>query len=279
MQRLFLSALALLLPIVLSSAAAGKAIAPSPIALRVAQSEVVVVGKVTAIENKTVKAERWTGDTEKADFQVAVVKIEDPILGAKGLTHVKVGFIPVGTGGGSGRFPRRGLYQNLEKDKEYCLFLTPQAGASFYRARNYFDIVLKQGNEFEKQVADAKKYAKLLADPNAGLKAKDAEDRLVTAAMLVGRYRTPVTGAEKPEAIAAEESKLILEALAGADWGERPGREYFLSPLNTFQRLGLTPADGWTPPQDYQQIPAAARVWLKDHSGKYRVKRLVTEKK
>jgi len=276
MQRLFLSGL--FLSLALSSAAAGKAIAPSPIALRVAMSEAVVVGKVTAIEEKTIRAERWPGDTEKGDFQVAIIKIEEPILGAKGLTHLKVGFIPVGTGG-PGRFPRRGLYQNLEKDKEYCLFLTPQGGVSFLRARNYFDIVQKQGSEFEKQVADAKKYAKRLADSTAGLKSKDAEDRLLTASMLISRYRTPVSGTEKPEPIAAEESKLILDALAGADWGERPGRDYFLAPLGTFQRLGLTPADGWTAPRDYQQIPAAAQAWLKANAGKYRINRLVAEKK
>src|SRR5262245_40898003 len=169
MKHLFLAALALFIPFVLSPAAAGKRIAPAPIALRVAQSEVVVVGRVTAIEDKTVKAERYPGDTEKGEFQVAVVKIEDPILGARGLTHVKVGFLP------GGRFPRRGPDQNLEKDKEYCLFLTPQAGVSFHRARNYFDIVPKQGSDFDKQVAEAKRYAKLLADPMAGLKAKDAE--------------------------------------------------------------------------------------------------------
>src|SRR5262245_6716279 len=66
---------------------------PPPISQRVAQAPVVVVGKVTAIEDKTVSATPYPGVKEKSEYHVAVVKIEDALVGAKGLTHIKVGFL------------------------------------------------------------------------------------------------------------------------------------------------------------------------------------------
>src|SRR5260370_4270676 len=89
-----------------SAPAFGKRIAPLPIPLRVAQADVVVVGKVTAIEDKTIKAERFPGDKQMADYKVAVVKVEEALLGAKGLTHVRVGFVPSAGGPRRPYFPR-----------------------------------------------------------------------------------------------------------------------------------------------------------------------------
>src|ERR1043166_9204241 len=77
-------------------AASGKMIAPPPISLRVANADVVIVGKVTAIEDRTVRAPRWPGDKEGGEFHVAVVKVEEALVGAKGLTHLKVCFLPSG---------------------------------------------------------------------------------------------------------------------------------------------------------------------------------------
>src|SRR5581483_6143826 len=68
-------------------------IAPAPIPQRVAQSEVVAVGKVTAVEDKTVSAPQFPGAKDKVEYRIAVVKISDHLLGAKGETHVKVGFV------------------------------------------------------------------------------------------------------------------------------------------------------------------------------------------
>src|SRR3954463_5601249 len=69
-------------------------IAPPPPGLRVTQATTIVVGKVESIEEKTVAAPRFPGDKEKGEYRIAVIKIEDPILGAKGLTTLRVGFIP-----------------------------------------------------------------------------------------------------------------------------------------------------------------------------------------
>ena len=83
-------------------------------------------------------------------------------------------------------------------------------------------------------------------------------------------------GATKTEAVPAEESRLILRALADADWS---GRAFApLSPQGVFLRLGLTEKDGWKPPADLRNFPAAAQKWLKENAGKYRVRRYVPAK-
>ena len=68
-------------------------IAPAPIPQRVAHADVVVVGKVTAIEEKTVSVALAPGAKDKVEYRIAVIKVQDDLLGAKGLTHIKVGFI------------------------------------------------------------------------------------------------------------------------------------------------------------------------------------------
>src|SRR5262245_28318074 len=67
-------------------------VAPAPIPNRVATSDLDVVGRVVSFEEKKIKAERYPGDPDKdSTFRIAVIKVEDPILGARGLTHIKVG--------------------------------------------------------------------------------------------------------------------------------------------------------------------------------------------
>jgi hypothetical protein len=264
-------------------------VAPQPVAMRVALAEAVVVGKVTSIEEKTVSAPRFANDTAGGEYQIAVVKVEDAIQGAKGLTHVKVGFLPAQPG-----VVRPGAMRpvTLAKDQEVCLFLTPHFKASFLTVPQYFDAVDKANPNFDKEVAEAKRCAKLLADPKAGLQSKDADDRYTTAAMLLVRHTTPKTLGDpnaKKEPIDAAESKAILQALAEADWAN-PKQELrlYMNPQAMFNRLALTEKDGWTPPMievmgnkliDAKALPEAARKWLKDNAGTYRIQRFVEEKK
>jgi hypothetical protein len=265
MHRILWAGLAGLSLLVCAAPAFGKRIAPLPIPLRVAQANVVVVGKVTAIEDKTVKAERFPGDTQPAEYKVAIVKVEEALLGAKGQTHVRVGFIPSGGG------PRRPYFRSdLAKGQEACLLLTPHPKANF--SLTIFDGILDRN-----QATEVKKTTRLLADPMAALKAKSKDERLLMAALLIQRYRTPRAGARE-ETIGADESKLILEAIAGADWAQVPGRDYRLSPQAAFQMLNLQPADGWQS-VGFQQLETAAKQWIKDNAGKYRLKRYVVEQK
>jgi hypothetical protein len=264
-------------------------IAPPSLAQRVAQAHTIVVGKVEKLEEKAVSAPRFPGDKEKAEYQIAVIKVEDPILAAKGITHVRVGFVPPPMGGGPGPI-RRYPTVNFTKDQEVLVFLNPHFEANFLEATVYYNVIDKKGNaNFEKDLAEVKKYAKLLANPKDGLTSKDKDERFTTAAMLVAQYRARRPGVNEPktEAVDAETSKLILTALAEADWKANTGFNR-LSPMMTFQQLGVTEKDGFTPPAreimgqkqvDFQKYPEAAQQWLKDNAGKYKIQRFVYEEK
>lgn len=255
MRRIFLAALAGLM--VLHSTSFARRAAPPPITDRVARADCVVIGKVTAIEDKTVKSPAL------GEMGVAIVKIDNGLLGAKGLTHVKVGFNP-------------GV---LMQGQEACFFLTKVPGETFFTANNFFDIIRKaEGTDFAQETAVVKRCATLLDEPMKGLKAKDPGERLLTASLLIGRYRTPRMARSPQEPIDAAESKLILETLAEADW-TRFDPVLRTQPSNLFFRLGLTEADGWKQPADFQQVQATAKEWLKANSDKYRIKRFVREEK
>jgi hypothetical protein len=268
-------------------------IAPNPLPVRVALAKAVVVGEVTAIEDKPVAARPFPG-SEKQDYKIAVVKVSDPIFGAKGLTHVRVGFqpappVPPAPGGGVPvirpgirRFPR----VELRVGQEACFLLTPHFEAAFEVAPGFADVIDKKGNPtFDKQVAVIKRCTKLLDNPMASLKSKSADDRFLTAAMLIGRYRGVQFNAgpagPKQAPISAEESKLILQALVDANWSKNdPDTQ--LTPQRSFFQLGLTDKDGFKipppGPTGQQDIDGAAKRWLKSHVATYRIQRFVVEK-
>jgi hypothetical protein len=260
---------------------AKRAIRFSPLPERVATADAVVIGKVTGIEDKTISAEPSPGVKEKAEYQIAVVKIEDGVLGTKGLTHVKIGTIKVPEGR---PIIRPGGYAppKLSVDQEGVFFLQKHPTESFYVLQGAMSVVNKAGNDnFEKEAARVKECAKLLADPKAGLKSKSADERALTAGMLVIRYNTAQPGQTKRESINADESKLILNALADGDW-MKGNDQNDLSPQWGFGRLGLTDKDGWNAagpfntPNAYEE---AAKAWLKGHAESYRVQRFVSDKK
>jgi hypothetical protein len=255
--------------------------APPPPAQRAAAAQMVVIGKVVSIEDKTVTAKRYPGDADKGEYKIAVVKIDDAVLGAKGLTHVRVGFIPA-TVNPNVKI-RRPLPVQLNKDDEVILFLQPHFEANFQIATYYYDGVFKKADEkeFAKVAEEVKRVGRLLSDPQACLTAKDAAERFEAAALLIARYRRNglLTPTMKEEPIDAKESKLILEALAGADWGKGEGRWDRVTPAAAFAALNLTPKDGWTPPQNFSKFPEAAKKWLRENAGMYRVKKWVEDKK
>ncbi len=270
-------------------------IAPAPVPQRVATADVVIVGKVTAFGDKTVSARPFPGATEKSEYQVAVVRIDDAIVGAKDLKEIRVGFrLPpppppppvVRPGGGPVAIGplRKWREPSLVLDQEALLFLVKHPEADFYVMPAYFSVINKKDNPgFANDLAEVQKAARLLADPKAGLESNSAEDRLLTAGLLISRYRTPRLGpVAKTEPIDAVQSKLILQTLADADWKApaRPGlMNQLTSPQALFFRLGLQPKDGWTQPKDFKELPEAAQKWLKDHAESYRIERFVSAEK
>jgi hypothetical protein len=271
----------------LAGNALAKIAAPAPIPQRVATADLVVLGKVTGFADKAVTAPRFPGDTEKAQYQIAIVKVTDGLVGARDVKEIRVGFIPppppaaAPPPGGVRPFIRRYPQVQLTIGQEACMFLTKHSGADFYTPPMYFSVIDKKTPDFEASIDEVKKCARLLADPKASLEAKKADDRLLTAALLLFRYRTPrFGGVQKTEPIDPTESKLILTALADADWGPPAGgTTYQMTPMALFHQLGATEKDGWKPPVDFEQFPRDARKWLKENAGKYRIERFVAEKK
>lgn len=277
------------------SSARAMMIAPQPISQRVATAECIVVGKVTGFGERTVSAPRFPGDKEKGEYQIAIVRVENNIAGAKGIKEIKVGFIapppppppaPAAPAGGPIRLRpgiRRPMTPSFSLNQEALLFLTKHHDADFYIAPMYFSVVNKQGNtNFDKEVDEAKHCVELLADPKAGLEAKEMADRVCTAGMLMARFRQYKVGAGKPEMkpVDPELSKKILLTLAESDWNARPARPgpFQMTPQMIFGQLQLTEKDGWKPPKDYKQFPEKAKEWCKDNADKYAIKRMVFDK-
>jgi hypothetical protein len=287
MKQSFLAGLSFLTLAAAPVFAKAMMIAPPPLAQRAALADVIVVGKVTGFGDKLVSAAPLGGGP-KVDYQIAVVQVGDAVSGLKDAKEIKIGFLPANVpapnpGPGPIRIIKRYPQFNLVLDQEACLFLVKHPTEDFYIGVNYYDVLDKKAGDFDKSLDEVKRCVKLLADPITSLKGQNAADRLLTAAMLIVRCRTSRPGKTKTEALDAEESKLILQTLADADWNSKPGPGpaflgFQMTPQAVFFRLGLTPQDGWTQPKDAKEIPASAKQWLKDNAEKYRIQRFLEDK-
>lgn len=251
----------------------------------VATADVVVVGTVTAVSEKTEQADLVKGDGR--EMKVATVKVQSALLGKKPGTTVKVGFFVPPKIRVKGD---RTLRASLTKGQEVMLILTrhPKKKGVYYLA-HYYDVMVKgryaaplgkEGvGDWRKRLGEYKKAIRLVADPMKGLKSKDASERLLTATLLIYRYTTPASPGAKTEAVPAAESKLILKALAEANWGRRHlDAAPFVSPRALFFRLNLTDKDGWRQPADLEQTDAVAKRWLKENAGKFKMTRYARPK-
>jgi hypothetical protein len=249
---------------------AGAMAPPPPFPVLLAQAEAILVGKVTAFENKTVMARRGPDDRERVEYRVAVVKVEESLIGGKGLTHVKVGVAPARTFRGSGGLPRSIPEASLKVGQEVLLLLRRHHTETFWVMPTDQDAVDSKAPDHRQKLEMARQAGKLMADPSAGLKAKDAGDRLLTATLLLSRYRKPRPD-HRVEAIPADESRGILEALAGADWSKLDHSPGMVAPLALFYQLGVGEKDGWRQPADFQKVSAAAQKWLRDNAATHRI--------
>jgi len=118
----------------------------------------------------------------------------------------------------------------------------------------------------------------LLENSEEGLKSTDAEDRLLTAYMLVLRncyapWRRGMVG--KPKPIDAGQSKRILLALAEGDW-KKNRREVrgAVAALQLAVKFGAPPLKDFPTEGDEEQWAAAAKQWLKQNAQTYRIHQL-----
>lgn len=207
-----------------------------------AQAEMIVIGKVTEIEKDAIEFSP-VKDGPKTSYKIAVIKIEESVMGATGLTQLRVGFIdgpagggpqilpalPPGAGGGvaiARPLPERigGPNMTLAAGQEGCFFLSTLAGAEFYVMAGFGGPVNKKDENYAKTLVDVKKIAKTIEEPAKALQAKDLTERYEAAQMILQRYNQYRGPGLKPgemlkrEAIPADENKLLVDLLIELSW-------------------------------------------------------------
>src|SRR5262245_55292371 len=193
---------------------------PFPLSQKVAISDAVIVGRVVALEEKALEVAQ-APNAPKAAYTVANIKIDDGLIGTKGLTNIRVGFIPTAASNPTtGRPPIRRpgvVIPNLKAGQEGCFFLTKHPVGDFYIITPGAAPLDKKAENYGKELTAVRKFAKIVANGPAALSSADAKERLTAAGMLIQRYRT-WRGSDKQEPIPAEESRKILTVLLESDW-------------------------------------------------------------
>jgi hypothetical protein len=134
---------------------------------------------------------------------------------------------------------------------------------------------------FVRDLPAARHLGRLLGNPGQGLNSPSAEDRLLTAYLLLLRcsyvpWKQGETG--KTEPIEAQQSKRILLSLAEADW-DRYTQEVrdAVAALQLSVKFGAPVLKGFPPQQGEKQSSAAAKEWLKQNAETYRIHRLMKD--
>ena len=266
---------------------------------RLANSDAVFVGRVVAFEPMDIEAVPAKGQPKVA-YRIAVIQVTETIRGLKkDAQTVRVGF-PVGNNGQAGGFgnvqiqvqpavpggaaiARRPFIQsiNLQVGHDGLFFLAKHETESFFLAPTYQTFVNRQNNPtFDNDVKSAKQVCKVLDNPVAALKSQDKDERYTAAAVLVSKYRSNSTGLPMKEVpISAEESKLILKAMAEGDWAIGRFNATVPSAYELFNQLGITVNDGYklVNVRNQQDIMQTMQKWIAENADKYQIKKLVAD--
>jgi hypothetical protein len=266
---------------------------------------VAVVAKVVEVEPDVVEVAPFRGAPKERmlRYKVAIMKIDDPLIGASGITRVRVGFpadasAPSPGDGGSGR-PRAvtatvmiaptGTGIALSAGMEGCFSLAKHANADFYVLSGL--PVQKSHPSFAKEVDRLKKYARATNDPVAALKAKDLDERFEAAQIILQNYLTP-RGSNVREPVPDEENRLLVALLTELPWvppgGNRvradgrmiPHREVLWYKINPgelgFKRPEMPKRAPGDPPPDLNKLmDEATAKFLKEYAHKIKLKRFV----
>lgn len=251
-------------------------VAPPPVIATRAAADLVVVGKVTAVEKEEVEVAQYPGSQQRVSYKVAVVKVEDALSGKTNETHIKVGFQPVGG--------RRGVTTfDFKENAEGVFFLRKHADTGIYLFDYNTQPLDATAKTYKDDLAVVKKAVAVFADPMKALKAKEKKDAYFAAAVLVAKYRTPTAGTTvRTENLPTEESKLILQTILEADWSAAD--KDVPPPYQTFMRLGMTQKDGWKPAQfngngDFNtHMKDEFKKWVEGDGAKFQIKKYVAAK-
>ncbi len=239
---------------------------PSP-AARLALSDTVLVGKVLSVENRTLRL-RLAAGQEPLPFDVVVLKVQSMLRGDERLTHLRMAVMK---------------HQVVPVNFEGVFFLNAHAEEPVYTmSSDGYDYPIDRANNpgFLTQVEQLKRMGQLLRDPLASLKSRKAEDRFLTAALLISQYRTFRPGvhdnAAKTTPIDSTTSKLILRALAESDWN-RDAADFRLTPWRMFNMLGIKPAEGldFTNAPTLQARCEILQKWMKTNEDRFVIQTFV----
>lgn len=275
------------------------------------QAEVIVSGKVVSIDKEPVEVTAFAGapkEQPKVPYKIAKVKISEALLGAKGLTEIKVGF-PANANPAGGGFdqpvplPGRPAIRPLPapvggsialtEGQEGVFPLTRHHDGEFYILAGGFQggVLEKKAPNYEKDLAQIQKMIEIVKDPLKMLQSKNKEDRFQAVHVLAQKYRNwnkPTPFVE--EDVAAEENKLILKTLSEMPWSQpaspdpnNPTRQnlFFLLLGNETSRLGFKfPAfkPGTTPEEFNKAQDEATAKFLADNMDKIKIKKMVDKK-
>jgi hypothetical protein len=234
---------------------------PSP-AARLALSDAVLVGKVLSVESRTVRLRLGAGQ-EPLAHDVVVVKVESMLRGDDRLTHIRLAVMK---------------HQVMQPGFEGVFFLNANSEEMVYTmSSDFYDYPINKANNpgFKQQVEQLRRMGQLLREPRESLQSKKAEDRFLTAALLISQYRTFQSGVHegtgKTAPIDAATSKLILRALADSDWNNAAA-DFRLTPWRMFNMLGVKATDGLAYPDgmtSQQQRVEATKKWIKEHEDRF----------
>jgi hypothetical protein len=273
-----------------------------------AQADIIVIGKIVEIEKDTVEAGPPYAGAEKdlkMTYKIAVLKIEETILGGKGLTQFRVGFPSDAAAAGEPvppNVPRPAIRPirpgfgpvALTAGQEGCFFLSSHPTADFYilGEGGRGGPLNKKDENYAKQLEEVKKIGKIIDSPVDALKAKDLNDRFKAAQMVLQRYQMNRSGKPSPtrEAIPAEENKLIVALLAELPWQpkfdgprtgstpvppSRQGLWYMVQQdMVGFVQPKYTPPKKGEPKVDFNKVmDDATAAYLKANADKIKLKR------
>jgi hypothetical protein len=257
-----------------------------PLPDSIVRADVVVRGKITKLEEKSIETSPHPGAKDKVAYRVAVIKVEETLRGDKSAKEIRLGFVPpTSYKTGKAGVPEPYVYpaetRTFKPNDEGLFILKKHYEEPFFVNFSLFKSFVPAGaREFDKDLELSRQLAEILAKPAAALKVDNAANRYLAAAMLVELYRGSQLKDERQEKpIDPEVSKLLLKTLADADWKFDVGRlggAYPPHPYRLFQRLDVTRADGYDPPAG-ETVKAfeATQKWLRDNAEKYVVKRRV----
>ena len=259
---------------------------------RAITAEAVFVGKVTEIEKEAVIIEGADGGGKGEEkgptvkFQIAVVKITDPLIGAEHLGNVRVGFDPrvmavvphgVAPEGRDRHAPRIPPLPQLKKDQEWLFFLNKHASGKFWVMPELYYPLSIDAKEDREHFAGVMHVAAVLANPMKELTAEKAEDRSFAAVVLLESYDLIPAGTQgvKVSEVPLEESRLIMKGLTESDWNI--GNPVVGGGMwQTYLRHRPSEKDGWVSEDattDFNEFRDDFACWLAGPGADYRLKK------